>query len=234
MTACMPWAVPYSSWPICQAPLGESLVWASTPPDPRHGFGPSLATMAHLAHLWMGIVCPRPEGHDPVLTKMGIETAAGEPWPTPRYWTAHTWAAGMAVAHNATHRIVCRAADKSIWWSIAGRLVLHGSATNGTHCGHLLDSARTDDRVFSALLDGLQVRFEGRRLTVSGGPMIERQRWHFSEGTTFQRTAKGFCAANEYGTFEIVASQDWSIGENCLIGPPKEGRHRLRFEHRPS
>ena len=200
----------------------------------RNGFEPTLAAMAHLAHAWLGISGPRPEGPDPLLMQMAIDTPQGNPWPIPRHWTAHKWASDVAVAHNPIHRVICRATDQSIWWALGGQNVLRGSAVNGTRGRHHLRSVRTDGRMFSADLDGLHLRFEGRRLTVSGGPVVERQRWYFPAGTHVRRTTNGFCATNAHGMFEISASQEWSVGEDCIVGPPNRAHHRLRFEHRPS
>jgi hypothetical protein len=194
---------------------------------------PSVFTLAHLAHQWMDLSCPRPDSPDRALRRIGGSVPTAQPWPASRFWTAHAWrSAGLTVAHNATHHLTGRASDQSIWWTMNGQLLIHGSATNAIQEATALRTARTDDRTIQMQFGGRSIKFEGQRLTVIDTPSPHRQRWTFPVGTHFTKVEKGYKATTPISDLMVTTADHWEVDEHTLVLPTLGISTDVRFEAR--
>jgi hypothetical protein len=194
---------------------------------------PLPVTLAHLAHHWTDLNCPRPEQADPAFTRLTGERTTGREWPEVAHWHARAWRdAGIAVAHARNHHLIGRSNDQAVWWTVDGHRVLHGSATNLIRTDTPLDVARVDGRVVHMKLGDRSIGMEGTRLTVTDSDPTGPIRWSFPPGTSLTPTDKGFTAATQRGELDIVAGDGWTIDESSILHRGEHQHLRVRFELR--
>ncbi|MGB0639122.1 MAG: hypothetical protein ACPGTU_07320, partial [Myxococcota bacterium] len=166
---------------------------------------PTATTLAHLAHHWVGLDCPRNSGDDPAFTRLTGASAQGRDWQETTHWHANSWRdQGLVSAHSGKHHIIGRSDDQAVWWMVNGTRAVHGSATNLVRTQAKLEVSRVDGRVLHMKLGDRVIQMEGSRLTITDTGTDRTLRWTFPHATVITATPKGFSASTPLGEMSIV------------------------------